>query len=77
MEKEPAGFFQRKTTWAALGSIATGAAGYATKSMSLMEALSLVFNGLMALGVRSAIAKTDPPQKTIQAAPVQDQTYIG
>ena len=59
MEKEPNGFFKRKTTWAALSSIGAGVGGFMTKTADPMTALTLVLQGFMALGIRSAIA-TEP-----------------
>ena len=61
MEKEPNGFFKRKTTWAALSSIGAGLGGFMTKTADPMTAITLVLQGLMALGIRSSIAKQTEP----------------
>lgn len=53
---EPAGFFKRKTTWAALASIFGGIAGAVTGTVDYATAAGMVLNALMALGIRSAIA---------------------
>lgn len=53
-EKKP--FIARKTTWAALLTILTAAAGYAAGHIAAPDALTMAFNAIMALGLRSAIA---------------------
>lgn len=62
MNQEPAGFFKRKTTWAALASIFGGIGGAATGQMSVPDGGMLAFQGIMALCLRSAVAKLQPNQ---------------
>lgn len=59
MNDEPKGFFQRKTTWAAITSIGAGITGYATKQADPMSALMLIMQGVIALCIRSPIGKLE------------------
>ncbi len=54
---QPAGFFQRKTTWASLIAIIGSVAGVATGTLSIAEAVPVVMNGVIGLTLRDAIAK--------------------
>jgi hypothetical protein len=59
MNDEPAGFFKRKTTWAALAGIFGAAAGAATGTVSPGEALTAALNAVFALTLRSAVSKIE------------------
>lgn len=61
MEKEPAGFFQRKTTWAALTALIGALSGFLTGAVSPGEAVTIAINSVFALTLRSAIA-TQPTE---------------
>lgn len=56
MPNETKPFFRRKTTWAALIGAVTAAAGAATGDMQPVQAITLVIQSMLALGLRSAIA---------------------
>lgn len=56
-EKKP--FFKRKTTWAALLAVLTSAASYASGEVPAADAATLAFNALLALTLRSAIARQE------------------
>jgi hypothetical protein len=50
-------FLQRKTTWAAIASVATGAVGMATGQVDPSTGVNMITQALLALGLRSAINK--------------------
>lgn len=55
MGNENKPFFKRKTTWAALLSLATAVVGAKTGQVDVSSAVTLVGNALLALGLRSAL----------------------
>jgi hypothetical protein len=48
-------FFQRKTTWAAIASVATGVIGMSTGQIDASAGATMITQALIGLGLRSAI----------------------
>lgn len=57
MNDQPNGFFKRKTTWAALTGILGAGAAYLSGELPAAQAITMSFEALLALALRSAIAR--------------------
>lgn len=48
---------KKKTFWAGLGAVISGASGYFTGSMDIAEAAQLAFTGLIGIFIRQGLIK--------------------